>query len=293
MFRSSRQLLTLTALIAVLGSSGLVAACGGGGSNAPAAPKATEANFDPANFGDPATGANHYLPLKPGMQSVREGATSVGSRRVPHQVTTTVTDVYREINGVRTVAVLDHEIDAGQISQESLDYLAEDRDGNLWYLGGYTEEFQGGRYVSALDAWLSGVKGAKAGLLVQANPKAGSPPYTVAQPDAEEGDVAEVIKVGAKRCVPFKCFNDVLVVREGKASAPDNEFKYYARGVGQIDNVPRSASVHKDVEQLINLTQLSPKALAEVSAEALRLDTHAVKTAPSVFGKFPPGKRGS
>ncbi len=101
-----------------------------------------------------------------------------------------------------------------------------------------------------------------------------------------------MIQVGAKRCVPFKCFNDVLIVREGKASAPDNEFKYYARGVGQIDNVPRSASVHKDVEQLVNLTQLSPKALAEVSAEALRLDRHAIETASTVFGKFPAGKRG-
>ncbi len=292
MFLSGRSMIPFTALLAGLGASAVVSGCGGGGSEAPAAAKATEAKFDPANFGDPATGANHYLPLKPGTQSVREGATSVGSRRVPHQVTTTVTDVYREINGVRSVAVLDHEIDAGQVSQESLDYLAEDEDGNLWYLGGYTEEFQGGRYVSALDAWLAGVKGAKAGLLVQAEPRAGSPPYAVAQPDAEEGDVAEVIKVGAKRCVPFKCFDDVLIVREGKASAPDNGFKYYARGVGQIDNVPRSASVHKDVEQLVNLTQLSPRALREVSAEALRLDRHAIKTAPTVFGKLPPGKRG-
>ncbi len=292
MFPSRRQLLASAAVLAVLGSCALASGCGGGANAAPVVPKATEATFDPANFGDPATGANDYFPLKPGTQWVREGTTDIGSRRVPHLVTTTVTDVYREVNGVRTVAVLDHEVDGGQISQESLDYLAEDKDGNLWYLGGYTEEFEGGRFVSALDAWLSGVKGAKAGLLVQAHPKLGTPLYAVAQPDAEEGDVAEVIQVGAKRCVPFKCFNDVLIVREGKASAPDNEFKYYARGVGQIDNVPRSASVHKDVEQLVNLTQLSPKALAEVSAEALRLDRHAIETAPTVFGKFPAGKRG-
>ena len=109
---------------------------------------------------------------------------------------------------------------------------------------------------------------------------------------AGQGDVAEVIQVGAKRCVPFKCFDDVLIVREGKASAPDNEFKYYARGVGQIDNVPRSASVHNDVEQLVNMTQLSPQALAEVSAETLKLDHHAVTTAAAVFGAFPPGQRG-
>jgi len=279
MIPTRKQILVSTALLAVIGSSAVTSACGGDASNKAAPEKATEATLNPANFGDPATGANPYLPLKPGTQWVREGATSVGGRRVPHRVTTTVTDVYREI-------------DAGQVSQQSLDYLAEDKDGNLWYLGGYTEEYEGGRFVSALDAWLSGVKGAKSGLLVQADPKAGTPPYAVAQPDAEEGDVAEVIKVGARRCVPFKCFDDVLIVREGKASAPDNEFKYYARDVGQIDNVPRSESVHKDVEQLINLTQLSPRTLKEASTEALRLDHHAVQTAPSVFGKATPGKRG-
>lgn len=288
MVPTRKQFLTSAALFAL---SALASACGGGSSE-PTTAKVTEARFDPSNFGDPATGANPYLPLKPGTQWVREGATSVGSRRVPHLVTTTVTDVYREINGVRTVAVLDDEVDGGQVSQQSLDYLAEDKDGTLWYLGGYTEEYEGGRFVSALDAWLSGVKGAKAGVLVQADPKAGTPPYAVAQPDAEEGDVAEVVEVGARHCVPFKCFDDVLIVREGKASAPDNEFKYYARDVGQIDNVPKSDSVHKDVEQLINLTELSPKALAEASTEALRLDHHAVNTAKSVFGKSPPGKRG-
>lgn len=286
-----RKLLLVSTAVVAAAAIGSASGCGGAAPAPPAAP-AAEARFDRANFGDPATGANPYFPLRPGTQWVREGSTIVGSRKVPHLVTTTVTDVYRTIDGVRTVAVFDYELDSGQVSQESLDYLAEDKAGNLWYFGGYTEQFEGGRFVSSLDAWLSGVKGAKGGMLVQADPREGAPPYAVAQPDAEEGDVAEVIAVGARRCVPFKCFDDVLVVREGKASAPDNEFKYYARDVGQIDNVPRSKSVHKDIEQLVNLTQLSPTALAEVSAEALRLDTHAITTARSVFGQFPAGRRG-
>lgn len=270
-----------------------VTGVGCGGDSGKTGPRqATEAELNPADFGDPATGRNPYFPLRPGMQWTRIGSTDVGSRSVPHQVVTTVTDVYREIDGVRTVAVLDHELDAGQVSQESLDYLAVDRPGNLWYLGGYTEEFEGGLYVSAVDPWLDGVNGAKAGLLIQADPQPGTPSYAVAQPDVEEGDVAKVIDVAINRCVPFKCFGDVLVVREGKASAPNNEYKYYGRDVGQIDNVPRGASVHNDVEQLVNVTQLSPKALAEASAEALRLDHHAVKTAPAVFGKLPVGRRG-
>jgi hypothetical protein len=285
------QLLVAMGLVA-LSSGPILSACGGAGEAEPAPAKVREARFVRANFGHPATGANPYLPLKPGTQWVREGSTIEGDRKIPHQVTTTVTDVYRVIDGVRTVAVLDYEVDSGQISQESLDYMAEDKDGNLWYLGGYTEEYEGGEFVSSVDAWLSGVRGAKFGLLVPAEPRLGSPPWAVAAPDAEERDVAEVVKVGARHCVPFKCFDDVLIVREGKESNPDNELKYYARDVGQIDNVPQTASRHKDIEQLVNLTQLSPKALAEASAEALRLDRHARKQAPNTFGRFPPAERG-
>lgn len=287
-----KQLLVAIGLVALLSSAPTLSACGGEEGGEAARAKVREARFDRANFGHPATGASPWLPLKPGTQWVREGSTLVGDRKVPHQVTVTVTDVYRVIDGVRTVAVLDYEVDSGQIAQESLDYMAEDSDGNVWVLGGYTEEYEGGRFVSAVDAWLSGTKGAKFGLLVPAEPRAGSPPYAVAAPDAEERDVAQVLKVGARHCVPFKCFDDVLIVREGKESNPDNELKYYARDVGQIDNVPQTASRHKDIEQLVNLTQLSPKGLAEASAEALQLDRHAMKQAPGTFGRFPPAKRG-
>lgn len=257
-----------------------------------AAPQdAVTTTLDPADFDDPASGRNPYLPLTPGRQSVRDGSTLVGGRSVPHQVTTTITDVYREIAGVRTVALLDHEIDAGQVTQISVDYMAEDKAGNVWLVGGYTEQYEGGQFVAAADAWMHGVNGAEAGILVHADPTVGSPLYSVAKLDEEEDDVAQVERVGVRHCVPFDCFDDVLVIREGKANAPDNEFKYYARDVGQIDNVPREDSRHKDVEQLINLTMLSSEALAERSAEALALDHHAPEQAPAVFGDKPVGAR--
>ncbi len=284
---------TLPLAVLLVLACGLLSACGGQDQAASAPPqRAASTGFDPANFDDPATGRNPYLPLVPGTQSVREGSTRVGGRAVPHQVTTTVTDVYREVAGVRTVLMLDHEVDGGQVTQVSVDYVAEDKAGNVWNLGGYTQEYEGGRFVSSVDPWLHGVNGAQAGILVQADPRVSSPVYSVSKPDKEEDSVAEVIEVGIRHCVPFDCFDDVLVVREGKASAPDNEFKYYARDVGQIDNVPRGDSVHKDVEKMVNLTELSPRALAEVSREALRLDHNAPRQAPKVFGGQPLGKRG-
>lgn len=277
----------LAGAIAVGAGATLAAGCGSNGGQADRAAGAAPAaaRFTPAEFAAaPARGANRFLPLKPGTQWVRVGATDVGHRRVPHQVITTVTDVSRTVAGVRTVLVLDHEVDAGQVAQESLDYLAEDRRGNVWYLGTYTEEFEGGRVVSIRDAWLAGRQGARGGVLVPAAPRAGTPPFAIARPPGEDGDVAQIIRTGARRCVPFKCFSGVLVVREGKASAPDNELKYYAAGVGQIDNVPRSASQHRDVEKLVNLRRLTARGLAEASAEALTLDRHATAKRPGVFG---------
>ncbi len=248
--------------------------------------------FDPATFGAPARGVNRWLPLKAGVQWVRDGETDVGHRRVPHRVISTVTDVSRVIDGARSVAVLDQDIDAGQLVQQSLDYFGTDAQGNVWDLGGYTEDYEGGRFTLHRDAWLAGIDGAKPGVQMPADPKVSAPAFSIAQPPGEDPDVAKTIETGSRTCVPFRCFGGVLVVREGKASAPDNEYKYYAAGVGEILNTPKKDSKHKDFEQLVNVRQLSSKGLAEASGIALGLDRHAAVEAPKVFGGGAGGKRG-
>jgi len=264
-----------------------VAGCGGA-AQAPVAKKAptfTTTRFDPRNFGASPTRPNTWWPLIPGRQWVRDGATLVGHRPVPHRIIATVTNVWKVVDGVRAVAVFDQDIDAGQISQESLDYLAQDRQGNVWVVGAYTELYDGGRFVTNQDAWLAGVGRGQAGILMPADPLTRRTPWSIARPPAADADAAEVVQRGASKCVPYGCFKNVLVIREGKASRLDNEFKYYAPGVGLIFNLPRSMSVHKDHEAVVNVTQLSRRGLAEMSAEALKLDTHARTTKPSVFAR--------
>lgn len=264
----------------------LLAGCGGG-TQAPAAKTTTftTTHFDPHTFGASVTRPNTWWPLIPGRQWVRDGTTLVGHRPVPHRIIATVTNLWRVVAGVRAVAVLDQDIDTGQISQESLDYLAQDRQGNVWVVGAYTELYDGGRFVTSQDGWLAGVGGAQAGILMPADSLTRTTPWSIARPPSADVDVAEVVKRGTSLCVPYGCFKNVLVIREGKATRPDNEFKYYAPGVGLIFNLPRSMSVHKDHEAVVNVTQLSPRGLAEMSAEALKLDTHARTTKPSVFGR--------
>jgi hypothetical protein len=251
----------------------------------------THAGFEPANFAAPTSAANRWLPLKPGTQWVRVGTTLVGHRPVPHRVVSTVTDVVKRVDGVSAVAVLDQDIDAGQITQQSLDWLAQDKLGNVWDVGSYTEEYEAGRFSIVREPWSGGIKGAKPGILMPANPTPQTPPWTIAQPPGTDPDAAEAVATGQTQCVTFNCFKNVLVVREGKASALDNEFKYYAPGVGQILNAPKRFSHHKDVEQLVNLVYLSRTGLAELSAVALKLDAHARTTTPEVFGAAPAAKR--
>ena len=73
--------------------------------------------FDAKNFGDAIGGQNSFYPLVPGTQTLRDGSITRGSRKLKHQLRVTVTDVVKEVDGVQTVAVLDQDIDAGQVGE--------------------------------------------------------------------------------------------------------------------------------------------------------------------------------
>ena len=241
--------------------------------------------FDPKNFGEPATGANRWFPLEPGYQSVREGSVNRGRRRLTHRRVYTVTDVTKVVNGVRTALVLDQDIDGGEIAEQAVDYLAEDKQGNIWYLGSYTESYEGGQFVNVNDAWLAGVRGGRPGILMLADPEVGTASYSQAYVPGEGTASAKVAKAGLSQCVPFKCYQDVLVITEG------TENVYYAPGVGAIKTEPRNSGGKNETEQLLNLSALSAGGLAELSAEALRLDQHASVVAKRVFGGTAPARR--
>lgn len=239
------------------------------------------AQFRASDFVDPTTPGNKWFPLTPGTQLIKQGTTLIGNRKVPYEVITTVTDVVRTIEGVSTVLVYDYELGIGQVTQRSLDYLAQDRLGNLWVMGGATEAWEAGRFVEVGDVWMSGVDRARAGILVPNDLTASSPPFVIAQHGHEES----VSKFVAKErvCVPFGCFPNVLITREGTTTGPDNEYKYFALGVGQIRNQPRRDSRHDDTELLINAVRLSPDGLAAASADALQIDRRAAEAFPHFF----------
>jgi hypothetical protein len=269
---------TLACLVLVL------SAChGGGGAGERTLADYSRTALHPADFLDPTTNTNGFFPLRPGMQRVRQGTTVVGSRKVPHQVISTMTDVVRKVDGVPAIAMLDQDTDAGQIAEESIDYFALDESGNVWLMGSYTAQYSSGKFTNSADAWLGGSAGGEAGILLPADPALSTPPWVIGLEKRGQGTAGQVVEAGARKCVQFACYEGVLVVREGEIGDLDNEFKYYAPDVGQILNTPRRDGRGADVEELVNLTDLSPAGLDEASTEVLRLEGHAREAAPDLF----------
>jgi hypothetical protein len=294
-------------LVVVAITASVLAGCSsiGGSTRTGAVREPDPPKFDPANFVDPTLSTNRYHPTRPGLQWIRGGTTEVGLRKVPHQVISTMTDVIRIIDGVPCIAMLDQSTDSGEISQVGFDYFALDKDGNVWLMGGYTEDFEGGEFTNPETAWLGKSGGIHAlhqsskspkrtsvtGILVPAVVRMDTPRWYISTSGDEDPSGAEPFAVDSRVSVAFGEFEGVAVVLEGPLKAIDVELKYYAPGVGIILNKPQDASIHQDHFELLNFVKLSAEGVAEASQVVLDLEEHAREVAPEVFGSVPKAKR--
>ena len=238
---------------------------------------------------------NKYLPLKPGMRLIYKGSAIPEDQktRVKRRVVTTVTDLSKWIDGVRTLVIWERDYTAGNLGESELAFFGQDKAGNVWLLGEYPEEYENGKFADA-PTWISGQKGARAGIAMLANAKVGSPAYAqgFAPPPVEFVDRARVYKKGQKTCVPVKCYNNVLVIEEFEKGVPGVfHLKYYAPKVGLVKVGWRGANeVEKETLALVKRQQLSSKELAKARKTALKLDNRAYKRSGEVYGKTPKAK---
>ena len=256
----------------------------------------TAKDFQRAKFDKSSTHiTNEWLPLRPGLQLTYKGsAIPEGQKtRVKRRVVSTVTDLSKWIDGVRTLVIWEKDYTAGKLGESEIAFFAQDKAGNVWLVGEYPEEYENGKFVDA-PTWISGQKGARAGIAMLANPKVGSADYAqgFAPAPVEFKDRARVYKKGQKTCTPLKCYQDVLVIEEfEKGVAGVFHLKYYAPNVGLVKVGWRGAKeVEKETVALVKRQQLGTKALSKADKEALRLDKNAYKRSAGVYGKTPPAK---
>src|SRR5918997_3186225 len=248
-------------------------------------------DFERAQFDDPTHIDNRWLPLTPGTQLVLEGSAIVDEEgRQPRREVTTVTDLSKVIDGVRTLVISDRDYTAGQLSEPELAFFAQDNAGNVWLVGEYPEEYEDGEFDKA-PAWISGQKGARAGITMPAEPQLGAPDYAqgYAPPPVDFDDRARVYKVGQKTCVPVDCYENVLVTEEFNPSEPGAyQLKYYAPGVGNIRVGWRGEKEEeKETLELVEFQHLSPEAMAKVRRAAMEMDRRAYERS-EVYRDTPP-----
>jgi len=208
-------LLALAAGVAVLAHAG--------GTPAPYRPR-----IDPASFTSGV--ANPYLPLLPGRRWVYEGRTDEGLERKNVEVTGRT----RVIMGVSCLEVRDTVTIDGRLSEDTLDWFAEDRGGTVWYFGEETRKVDDNGRSTPAGSWEAGVDGARPGVAMPADPKPGGP-YRQEYLRGRAEDMARVIGVTGELAVPFGSYVDVLVTREWSPLEPGvAEHKHYAPGIGLI-----------------------------------------------------------
>ena len=169
--------------------------------------------------------------MTPGTRTIYQARTPDGIRNT----TTEVTRDTKTIIGVKTVVVHDTVSVNGVTTEDTLDWYAQDRDGNVWYFGEATKEFQDGSAISA-GSFESGIHGALPGIVMLAHPQVGDQ-YRQEFAKGVAEDTGEVLSVSGRESSPLTGTVDhLLVIRDADLLDPTApaESKYYARGVGLI-----------------------------------------------------------
>ncbi len=248
-------------------------------------------DFSSAVFDNPTEINNQWMPLKPGMQYIFEGETEEGGIISPHQVVFTVTDLSKEINGVRSVVIWDRDYSEGELVETELAFFAQDNDGNVWRMGEYPEVYEGGVLVEA-PAWISGLKGAVAGIMMPASPTLGAPSYSQGWgPAVDFTDRAQVEAVDQQECVALDCYDEVMVFSEYSRSEPNAfQLKYYYAGIGVIKVGYRGDDATREQLELVEIKELTSAEMAEAREMALQLEANAYEISKEVYDQTQPAE---
>ncbi len=231
-----------------IGAVAALAGCGSSGgdaplSDAPPAPGASSPSalapihgryspsIDQANFVTQID--NPYFPLVPGTTFRYEGVAEDGkTKQTDNEV---VTHQTKTIMGVPATVIRDTVSQHGHPVERTFDWYAQDRQGNVWYMGEGTSELHHGHFSKASDSWTGGVAGAKPGIIMPGHPARGQE-YRQEYYPGHAMDQARVLGSGGSVTVPYGSYKRTLMTDEKSPSIDPgvHEHKLYVKGVGDV-----------------------------------------------------------
>jgi hypothetical protein len=172
-------------------------------------------------------GSNTYMILEPGWKLVLTDGRDT--------LTITVLDETKVVDGVKTRIVEERETKAGRLEEVSRNYFAFDgATGDIYYFGEDVDIYDAkGNVKNHEGSWLSGINGARFGLVMPGKPKLGARYMQEIAPKVAM-DRAEVVSLTERVKVPAGTFTDCLKTKESSALESGVEAKLFAPGLGLL-----------------------------------------------------------
>jgi hypothetical protein len=196
------------------GSRGRAAAAGGTSTTLPRGD--ADVRLDPSRFTSEID--NPWFPLRPGTRwTYRE-----------------VDADWKRIAGIDARVVRDTVRQDGQVLEDTFDFYAQDDDGNVWYMGEDTAEFEDGRIATREGSFEAGVDGAQAGIAMPGHPRPGQR-YRQEFRKGEAEDQGAVLSTDELVEASIGRYQHAVLTRDTNPLEPHvSEYKLFAEDVGLV-----------------------------------------------------------
>ena len=232
----------------------------GGSKQFSATEEAYNPEINPADFSTKID--NKYLTFTPGATYVYEGEVEEGIERTKVYVTNNI----KKVMGVDVIEVRDRVFLNDELIEDTKDWYAQDKYGNVWYFGEDSKEIIDGKISSTKGSWVAGYYGANPGIVMKANPQVGDI-YRQEYYPGEAEDMGEVVALGVTIKVKYGSFSNCLQTKDWNPLEPGNEeYKYYCPEVSGL--VYETGIENMEFAQLVDI-QKSGKKQAEKIIEPL------------------------
>ena len=163
-----------------------------------------------------------------GKEMIYESKTENGKSRIEIRVRGET----RRIMGIETLVYNDRVFHNGQLIEETQDYIAQDKEGNVWYFGEEVDNYEDGKLKDHQGAWIAGVDGAKPGIWMKAKPVVGES-YRQEYYKGEAEDWAKIVSIDETVKVSAGTFTNCTKIYEWTPLEPDAKaHKFYCAGAG-------------------------------------------------------------
>jgi hypothetical protein len=189
---------------------------------------------------------NKYFTLKPGTKFIYE------DKRGIERIEISVTGDTKKVMGVTTTVVRAREWKNGVLWEDTYDWYAQDKAGNVWYFGEAVDNYRFGTVAHHAGSWQAGVDEAKPGIVMRADPKVGDS-YRQEYYRWRAEDMGTVVATDKTVAVPHGTFENCLQIEDWSLIEQGREYKYYCPAIGFLVREEKiGGAVEADLVGMVN-----------------------------------------